>query len=174
MPWCQSRSFLLLHRQVSTPSVAVHPPPPSPGTLHPLHLQNVNDGNGSFLPDEGSEPVNREWDPDRPSQGAWCCQHAGTLPILKSLTLTVKVNSKTRGGERALDLRIPVGASPMAQVASRIHLRHLRHLRQCRRRKTQGVDPGVGDIPWRRKWQLTPVLLPGRSHGQRNLAGYSL
>ena len=27
--------------------------------------------------------------------------------------------------------------------------------------------------PWRRKWQPTPVLLPGESHSQRNLAGYS-
>ena len=26
---------------------------------------------------------------------------------------------------------------------------------------------------WRRKWQPTPVFLPGKSHGQRNLAGYS-
>ena len=29
-------------------------------------------------------------------------------------------------------------------------------------------------FPWRRKWQLTPVFLPGQSHGQRSLAGYSL
>ena len=29
------------------------------------------------------------------------------------------------------------------------------------------------NIPWRREWQPTPVLLPGKSHGQRNLAGYS-
>ena len=28
-------------------------------------------------------------------------------------------------------------------------------------------------IPWRRKWQPTPVFLPGESHGQRSLAGYS-
>ena len=28
-------------------------------------------------------------------------------------------------------------------------------------------------IPWSRKWQLTPVFLPGKSHGQRSLAGYS-
>ena len=28
-------------------------------------------------------------------------------------------------------------------------------------------------IPWRRKWQLTPVFLPGKSHGQRGLLGYS-
>ena len=32
----------------------------------------------------------------------------------------------------------------------------------------------VGKIPWRRKWQPTPVLLPGQSHGQRRLVGYSL
>ena len=31
---------------------------------------------------------------------------------------------------------------------------------------------GWGD-PWRRKWQPTPVFLPGESHGQRSLAGYS-
>ena len=27
--------------------------------------------------------------------------------------------------------------------------------------------------PWRRKWQPTPVFLPGESHGQRRLAGFS-
>ena len=27
--------------------------------------------------------------------------------------------------------------------------------------------------PWRREWQPTPVFLPGKSHGQRSLAGYS-
>ena len=34
-------------------------------------------------------------------------------------------------------------------------------------------NPWVGKIPWRRKWQPTPVFLPGESHGQRTLAGYS-
>ena len=29
------------------------------------------------------------------------------------------------------------------------------------------------NIPWRRKWQSTPALLPGKSHGQRSLIGYS-
>ena len=29
------------------------------------------------------------------------------------------------------------------------------------------------EVPWRRKWQSTPVLLPGKSHGQRSLVGYS-
>ena len=41
---------------------------------------------------------------------------------------------------------------------------------QCRR---GGFDPWIGKIPLRRKWQPTPVFLPGKSHGQRSLAGYS-
>ena len=41
---------------------------------------------------------------------------------------------------------------------------------QCRRPR---FDPWVGKIHWRRKWQSTPVLLPGKSHGQRSLVGYS-
>ena len=31
----------------------------------------------------------------------------------------------------------------------------------------------VGKIPWRRKWQPTPVFLPGESHGRRSLVGRS-
>ena len=34
-------------------------------------------------------------------------------------------------------------------------------------------DPWVRKIPWRRKWQPTPVFLPGKSRGQRSLVGYS-
>ena len=36
-----------------------------------------------------------------------------------------------------------------------------------------GFDLWVGKIPWRRKWQPTLVFLPGKSHGQRSLVGYS-
>ena len=36
---------------------------------------------------------------------------------------------------------------------------------QCGR---PGFDPWVGKIPWRRKWQPTPVFLPRKSHGQRS------
>ena len=34
-------------------------------------------------------------------------------------------------------------------------------------------DPWVRKIPWKRKWQPTPVFLPGKSHGQWSLVGYS-
>ena len=44
---------------------------------------------------------------------------------------------------------------------------------QSRRTKGHGFDPWVRKIPWRRKWQPTPVFLPGKSHGQRSLVGYS-
>ena len=53
-------------------------------------------------------------------------------------------------------------ALPVAQ-GQRIHLK-------CRR---CGFNPWVGTISWRRKWQLTLVFLPGKSHGQRSLVGYS-
>ena len=43
---------------------------------------------------------------------------------------------------------------------------------EYRRCKSHGFDPWVGKIPWRRKWQPTPVFLPGKSHGQRRLADY--
>ena len=43
---------------------------------------------------------------------------------------------------------------------------------QCRRHKRLGFDPWVRKIPWRRKWQPTPVFLPEESHGQRSLVGY--
>ena len=35
------------------------------------------------------------------------------------------------------------------------------------------VMTNLDSILWRRKWQLTPVLLPGKSHGRRSLVGYS-
>ena len=44
---------------------------------------------------------------------------------------------------------------------------------QCRRLRRHGFDSWVWKIPWRRKWQPTPVFLPGKSHGDRSPAGYS-
>ena len=41
---------------------------------------------------------------------------------------------------------------------------------QCRRHR---FSSWVRKIPWRRKWQPTPLFLPGKLHGQRSLASYS-
>ena len=35
------------------------------------------------------------------------------------------------------------------------------------------VELHFSAVSWRRKWQPTPVLLPGKSHGQRSLLSYS-
>ena len=47
----------------------------------------------------------------------------------------------------------------------RIHL-------QCRRHRKCWFNHWVGKISWRRKWQPTPVVLPGESHGRRSLEAY--
>ena len=44
---------------------------------------------------------------------------------------------------------------------------------QCRRHRSCGFNPWARKIPWRRKCQPTLVFLPGESHGQRSLVGYS-
>ena len=44
---------------------------------------------------------------------------------------------------------------------------------QCRRRERCWFNHWAEKIPWSRKWQCTPVFLPGKFHGQRRLAGCS-
>ena len=44
---------------------------------------------------------------------------------------------------------------------------------QCLPCGRPGFNPWIGNISWRRKWQPTPVFLPGKSHGWWNLVGYS-
>ena len=70
-------------------------------------------------------------------------------------------NPMDRGAWRGTDHRVAKNQT------QRLHF----HFHQCRR---HGFDPWVGKIPWRRKWQPTPIFLPGKSHGQRSLVGYTL
>ena len=44
----------------------------------------------------------------------------------------------------------------------------------CRSCRRCGFDPWVDTTPWRKAWRPTPLLLSGKSHGQRVLVGYSL
>ena len=66
-----------------------------------------------------------------------------------------------QGGGRKYDKGFPAGASVKNLLASAGDLRDV------------GSTPGSGRVPWRRKWQPTPVFLPGESHGQKSLVGYS-
>ena len=49
----------------------------------------------------------------------------------------------------------------------------LRRESVCLQYGRPGFDPWVRKILWRRKWQPTPVPLPGKFHGQRRLVCYS-
>ena len=44
---------------------------------------------------------------------------------------------------------------------------------QFRKHRKGSLDPWICKMTWRRKWQLTPVFLPGKSCGPRSLAGCS-
>ena len=56
--------------------------------------------------------------------------------------------------------------SPVIQMVKNLHAmqQNLSRLR---------FDSWFRKIPWRREWLLTPVFLPGKSHGHRRLVGYS-
>ena len=62
-----------------------------------------------------------------------------------------------------VQLEIRYSESSQVDQWERIHLLRSRHR----------FEP-LGRFPWRRKWQPSPVFLPGKSHGQRSLAGYSV
>ena len=60
------------------------------------------------------------------------------------------------------------GASLMAKMA-----KNLLAMLESQVQSRPGFDPWAGKMPWSRKWQLTPIFLPGEFHGQRSLVGYS-
>ena len=64
---------------------------------------------------------------------------------------------------------LPVQISPFTSHTGLGFCRGWSICLQCGRPE---FNPWVGKIPWRRKWQPTPVLLPGQSHGRRSLVGY--
>ena len=92
-----------------------------------------------------------EQDPgDGEGQGSpVCCGSWGH----KELDVTEQLNSNSSNGR---------WASRVAQL-----VKDLPAVQETR------FNPWVGKIPWRRKWLSTPVFLPGESHGQRSLVGYS-
>ena len=75
------------------------------------------------------------------------------------------LSSKESGWLCPCHLCSPPLISRASLVAQR--LKHLPGLQETR------FDPWVRKIPWRRKWQPTPVLLPGESHGVRSLVDYN-
>jgi len=58
-------------------------------------------------------------------------------------------------------------------LLSIIILDEYEHGRICLKCRRPRFNPWTRKIPWRRKWQPTPVFLPREFHGQRSLAGCS-
>ena len=75
-------------------------------------------------------------------------------------TIQRVVNSRTWLKQFSMAQGFPTGL-----VRWRIYLQYRRLLARLR----SGFDPWIRKIPWRRKWQPSPVFLPGKSHGQRRV-----
>ena len=110
------------------------------------------------------------------------CTHTSISVILKQAPLTGTIMWKPKkpvGRAHSLwDISIsiylfmrykPLSVFPKMILGWEIH-RDLQFGVKCRR---HGFYPWVRKMPWRRKWQPTSVFLPGKSHGQRRLVGYS-
>ena len=74
---------------------------------------------------------------------------------------------------RKLKPREIVGGDESSKITEGLMAQWLRIRLQCRSLRRHRFNPWVGKMPWRRRWQPSPAFLPGESHGQRSLAGYS-
>ena len=74
---------------------------------------------------------------------------------------------------------------PIEDLQPLIHDQDFRNTKNIKEKETQSLSASIGPhrrcsfhpwvrkIPWRSKWQPTPLFLPGKSHGQRSLASYT-
>ena len=91
-------------------------------------------------------------------------------------SLTRDWTSSSCDGSRVLTTGPPENSPTPFLRASQVVLvvkKPARLSRNVRRLKRHRLDPWVGNMPWRRACQPTPVFLPGEYHGQMGLEGYS-
>ena len=144
------------------------------------HLQNNSESMHQILlpwyfPEELKQ---RTWGGLSPTQGgptgsAWVQSDHTCSQITSFLVMTsFLVDQGTGFSESLTQLKSDKTKAQSGPIPSSRLQRHLsgeESACQCRR---LGFHPSWED-PWRRKWQLTPVFLPGKSHGWRRLADYS-
>ena len=88
-------------------------------------------------------------------------------PVLQAVSCTAGDPLLTEPpGNYTYGLFISKRASQVALVVKESSCQH----RRCKR---HGFNPWFRKISWRRAWQPSPVSLPGESHGQKSLTGYS-
>ena len=86
--------------------------------------------------------------------------------ILEWVACLLKGIFPTQGGHLCL-LAL---ASKLFTTNATLVAQRVKHLSTIWETQVRSLDQ---EVPWRRKWQSTPVLLPGISQGQRILVGYS-
>ena len=89
-------------------------------------------------------------------------QACGTWHLIVPLNTKATVASILDGAQWALNLSMFVVGFPGGAK-----------IKNLPNNVANSFDALVGKIPWRRKWQPTPVFLPRKSRGQRGLVGYS-
>ena len=91
--------------------------------------------------------------------------------VTKLLTVEIKIRSRPQRFQcqNQKDLRKNVFKYQASQTELVVKIPTC----HCRRHKRCRFNPWVRKIPWSRKWQSTPVFLPGEFHGQKSLEGYS-
>ena len=94
----------------------------------------------------------------------WAKRNGMDVGLAKTYSHRNLSNSKTPSAE---DFWNTVGCLELPKVEN---LSGKEFTCQSRRHRRHRFDPCFGKIPWRRKWQPTPVFLPGEFHGQRSLA----
>ena len=86
---------------------------------------------------------------------------AGRLLKLINMVSSFLEEVSTLGAILPCELGLPVGSADTESACSAGDTREL------------GSIPGIGKTHWGSEWLPTPVFLPGESHGQRSLVGYS-
>ena len=127
---------------------------------------------------------------DKPKVVGWADK---ALQHLDAFSVSISNSSKAPPGSPTLQpscnwlgfsilALLTIGKIVLCQGNCFVHGRILSNIRlpggsDCRESacnaEDQGLIPGSGRFPWRRKWLSTPIFLPGEFHGQRSLVGYS-
>ena len=101
-----------------------------------------------------------------PTQWTWVWVNSGSWWWTGRRDELQSMGSQRGRHDWATELILPIGASQVVLVVKN-------PAANAGDVRDTGSVPGSGKIPWRRAWKPIPVFLPGESHGQRSLAGYS-
>ena len=129
----------------------------------PCLIPRVNCGNcvGLWWHHElNGHEFEQPWGDDEGQGTLVCCSPWGCKELDTQLR-----DWTTTGGKDLREIRI-ISETSLVTQWWRICL-------QCRKCRWLQFDPWIRKIAWRREWQPTPVFLPGKSHAQRSVVGYS-